>query len=276
MSTTPAAASEQTCVCGHWPLNGAAQIQKAAHTLRELSKCWDAARQLLEEDQSGRCVCLDLTVVPLDDVQLDVLLLQAAQVPDAVYSVVRSLSGQARDFASVKDWLTRSAQAASQNQPGPRVVAYERQAPVHDYHRVIARDWLAADMNASIAWLLGRAGRVLVSLDMSPDAVSADLLGAGRYQSALLAAAVIAERAAVLARESAAYVEDFNHRWLTLHTHITGAAALYPLNTEPLRAGTAPLPLLPRVADAAATKETLAPWQVFTTWAVGAPMPLAA
>lgn len=274
MPVTLATPSEQACVCGHWPLDGASQIQKAAFGLREISRSWDAAEQLLEA--SSQAGCLDVTVVPLDDVQLDILLLQAAQLPDSIYAIVRSLSGLARDFASVKDWLTSAAQAASQNKLGAHAQAYERTAPVHDYHRVIARDWLGADMNASIAWMLGRAGRVLGSLDLSPDAVRSDLLGVRVYQAALLAAAAIVERAAALAQESEAYVEDFNHRWMKLHTDITAAAALYPLHSEPLRANTHPIPLVPSGAVAPvahAANDTTAAWRIFTSWAAGtAPM----
>ena len=275
MPTNDAAPTAQMCVCGHWPLDSTGQIQKAALALRDLAKTWDEARNLLEETGPGRYVCLDVTVMTLDDVRLDILLLQTARVPDAVFAIVRAVAGLARDFVSVKEWLIESSHTASQSRRSTRVLAFERHAPVHDYHRVMARDWLAADMNASIAWLLGRAGRVLTTLNLSPDAVKTDLLGASRYQTALIAAADILDRAAVLAQECAQYVEEFNQRWSTLRANISAAAALYPLHAEPLPVSATPLRLL-HTATAVGMEEAPTAWPVFTPWAAGGAMPLAA
>ena len=245
MLTTASVKSAQVCVCGHWPLDGTGRIQAAALALRALSKAWDGARDLLEDGGSGRCVCLDVAVVPLDDAQFDVLLFQAARVPDGVQAIAMALSTLERDFGSVKKWLMGSAQAACLAKAGVGTAGEELGPLVRDDHRVIARDWLAADMNAMIAWLLRRAIRVLKSMDLSPDSVKSDLLGARHYQVALLAVAAILERAAVLALECAACVEDFNHRWMALRTHVAAANALYPLKGGQLVASDAPTNLLP-------------------------------
>ncbi len=226
--------SEQVCVCSHWPLDGGEQIQAAAVTLRTLSKVWDRAYELQDGSGTGRCGCLDVTVIPLVEAQFDALLPQAALVPDGVQAMVQVLSALGRDFGAVNGWLVGSAHAACLVRTSADPAGRGRLTVLRDDHRVIARDWLAADMNAMIAWLLRRAIRVLQSMDMSPGAIRADLLGARHHQAALKAAASILERAALLAVECAAYVEDFNHRWLDLRAQVAAATALYPLDDAPL------------------------------------------
>ena len=237
MLTTPSVHFEQACICGHWPLDAPGHIQAAALDLQALSKAWDGAHDLLEGGASGSHACRDVAVIPLDDLQYDVLQFQAALVPDRVLAIVTALSALERDFGSVKEWLVSSARDACLAKEGAHVGL----TVVRDDHRVIARDWLAADMNAMIAWLLRRAIRTLTRLDLSPDAVRADIFGAHQYQEAMLAVAAILEHAALLAQQSAAYVEGFNHQWLELRAHVAVANALCPLNEAPFQAaGNAP------------------------------------
>ena len=236
MLTTHSVHFEQACICGHWPLDAPEHIRAVALDLQVLSKAWDGAHDLLEGGASGSHACRDVAVIPLDDLQYDVLLFQAALVPDSVLAIVRALSALERDFGSVKEWLVRSARDACLAKEGAHVGV----TVVRDDHRVIARDWLAADMNAMIAWLLRRAIRTLVRLDLSPDAVRADILGARKYQGVMRAVAAILERAALLALQSAAHVEGFNHQWLELRAHVAVANALCPLNEGPFQAGNAP------------------------------------
>ena len=227
---------EQACICGHWPLDAPGRIQAAALDLHALSTAWDRAHDLLGGEACGYHACLDVAVIPLDDVQYDVVLFQAALVPDKVQAIVLALSALEQDFGSVKEWLVSSARDACRAKEGADVGL----TVVRDDHRVIARDWLAADMNAMIAWLLRRAIRTLMRMDLSPDAVRADILGARHYQGALRAVAAILERAALLALQSAAYVEGFNHQWLELRGHVAFANALCPLSEAPFLAGNAP------------------------------------
>ena len=236
MLTTPSVHFEQACICGHWPLDAPGRVQAAALELKALSKAWDGAHELLEGEASGHHACLDVAVIPLDELRYDALLFQAALVPDSVQAIVRALSALERDFGSVKDWLVSSARDACLAKEGAHVGL----TVVRDDHRVIARDWLAADMNGMIAWLLRRAIRTLMRMDLSPDAVRADILGARQYPVAMRAVAAILEHAALLALQSAAYVEGFNHQWLELRAHVAVANALCPLGEAPFMASNAP------------------------------------
>ncbi|MCY7308662.1 MAG: hypothetical protein LH632_21510 [Rhodoferax sp.] len=267
--------SDQSCVCGHWPLDGREQIQASALALHALSNLWDGAYDLLEDGAAGRCSCLDVAMIPLDDAQLDLLLLQAVLVPDAVHAMTQTLSALARDFGSVDGWLVGSAKAACLAKTSADLAGRERLTVVRDDHRVIARDWLAADMNAMIAWLLRRAIRVLKSMDLSADSVRADLLGARQHQAALRAAACILDRAALLAVECAAYVEDFNHRWLALRGQAAAATALYPLDNAPLLGSFPPADWkIPATGRNIGERHTV--WPVTSTSAASATIPQAA
>lgn len=229
MLTTPSVQSGQACVCSHWPLDGETHIQAAALALRGLSKAWDAAQDLLEGEASVGHACLDVAVTPLDDVQFDMLLFQAALVPDSVQAIVLALSKLERDYRSVKEWLVISARDACLAKDGTDTSEGVGLIVVRDDHRVVARDWLAADMNAMIAWLLRRAIRVLMGMDLAPEAVRVDFLGARHYPLAFQAVAAILDRAVQLALEGAAYVEGFNHQWLALRAHVAIAKTLCPL-----------------------------------------------
>ncbi len=214
--------------CAHWPLHGPDSIRAAAATLRALSQVWDRAEELIEISRFDPVACLDVSVVDVDGMQLDILLLKGAQVPDGAQALAQNLADLAHDYVSVREWLARSAQSTCDGVKDAGL-ADARPMLLRDDHRVIARDWLGADMNALLGWLLQRAAAILLSVDLSPDAIHSDLLGARAFKAPLLAAASLLERASGLAVECAAFVEDFDRRWLAMRDAAAAAAALYPV-----------------------------------------------
>jgi len=174
--------------CSHWPMNAPDGIRAASAALQDLVRLWDHAERLLPETDPARVDARESGNVRVEEIEFDLLLLKLALVPDAALAINKALLDLAEQFAAVTQWLMRSAQASCDAvQRAPHQA--QGQALLRDDHRVIARDWLSADMNAAIARALLRASRVLASMDLSPRAIHEDLLGSRSFRAPLQAAA---------------------------------------------------------------------------------------
>jgi len=214
--------------CSHWPMNAPDGIRAASAALQDLVRLWDHAERLLPETDPARVDARESGNVRVEEIEFDLLLLKLALVPDAALAINKALLDLAEQFAAVTQWLMRSAQAscdAVQRAP-PQA---QGQALLRDDHRVIARDWLSADMNAAIARALLRASRVLASMDLSPRAIHEDLLGSRSFRAPLQAAAAMVECSGALATECAVFVQSFDAQWVGLRREIASTMALYPL-----------------------------------------------
>ncbi len=80
-------------------------------------------------------------------------------------------------------------------------------------HRIIANDWLSANIQSLISLLIGRALEVLERVEFSPQAVRADLRGQRVFPGYLYSAPERVDRAADLVSESATLVHDNERRW---------------------------------------------------------------
>lgn len=221
-----AAASSRSCP--HWPMNAPDGIRAASVALRDLLQLWDRAERLLPApNRAGAAEC-ESDGIPGHTIDVDLLLLKASLAPDAARAITLQLVELAEQFSTVTRWLMRSAQSSYDSvQRGP----YQQQvlAVLRDDHRVIARDWLGADMNAAVARLLLRAARVLTSEDLSQRAIHDDLLGSRGLRVPLQAACEMLARAGVLATDCTAFVRSFDEQWLALRGEISATMALYPL-----------------------------------------------
>ncbi len=213
--------------CSHWPMNGLDDIQAAGAALQHLVQLWDQAEQLFTVSgraQSGSRVPEGVVV---DEIEIDLLLLKAAEAPHAAQVISQQLVDLAQQFSAVNKWLLQSARVSCEGvQKAPR--HEQALAVLRDDHRVIARDWLGADMNAGISRLLLRAAQILHSVDLSPRAIHDDLLGSRDLRVPLQAAATILERAGALAADCAAFVRNFDQQWLSLRGEISATMALHP------------------------------------------------
>jgi hypothetical protein len=81
-----------------------------------------------------------------------------------------------------------------------------------DRHRIIANDWLPADMSELAGRQLQRAAELLDKVDFTPATLRADLAGPPRSAGPLHSAAEIINRAADLCSDSAGMLNDNERR----------------------------------------------------------------
>lgn len=210
-------------ICAHWPMDAPEGIRAASEALRGLVDLWVQAERLNPAAGPLR-VAGQPDDEPADGIDIDLLLLKAAEVPDAARATARAMADLAQQFLIVAQWLTRSAQASCRSvQPAP--CPQQFLAAPRDDHRSIARDFLCADMNAGIARLLLRAAQALNSVVLPVQVIRNDLLDTRSLREPLQAAATMLERARTLAAECAAFVESFDHQWADLRGRIASAMA---------------------------------------------------
>jgi hypothetical protein len=204
------------------PREIAVDLQRHARTLHALADRWSAATPSHAPALSPFAGADDLN--DLAALQLDgVLFMEGEGEPAEITRLVRDLRSTAADFAATGDWLAAAMQAswdvasALVDVDGLGDVLGER-------HRIIANDWLAADMSALVARLLTRASEILARVDFTPHALRADLAGARRAPDVLHSAAELVNRAADLCSESAGLVNDNERRWRVFRERVVALA----------------------------------------------------
>ena len=210
--------------CTHWPMDGVAKIQAASRALLVMAELWEHGETLAKSRQVRPAGCIDVASFGAGP-QADVMMLRAAALPDEIEALKLAMRGQAEEFERISAWLVRAARTT-------RVAAKAAQRPLglvavlSEDHRVIAKDLVAADMNALVATLLGEALRVLDCVEPNASAINADLLGARAYEAFLHTAAEMLNRAGALATESALFVEDVDRQWRAFRVQIATVVAL--------------------------------------------------
>jgi hypothetical protein len=124
----------------------------------------------------------------------------------------RELATRAGDMETIGEWL---ANAMEQSWAIVGALAkYPQLADVlGERHRIIANDWLSADMQLLIGRLLRRAIELLEMVDFGAEAVRADLGERRSYPPLLFSASELLDRASDLMAESATLVHDNDRRW---------------------------------------------------------------
>ena len=210
--------------CTHWPMDGVAKIQAASRALLVIAELWEHGETLAKSRPVRPVGCIDVATFGAGP-QADVMMLRAAALPDEIGALKLAIRGQSEEFERISAWLVRAARTT-------RVAAKAAQRPLglvavlSEDHRVIAKDLVAADMNALVSTLLGEALRVLDCLQLSADAINADLLGERAYEAFLHTAAEMLDRAGALATESAVFVEDVDRQWRAFRVQIATVVAL--------------------------------------------------
>ena len=196
-------------MCTHWPLDGASQMLNASHALLVMAdRLVTAGSPPAPARPTG---CIDLHALAREPLG-DALSSSIVSVPAELQAHKLALRALADDFEKISVWLARAAESswdaakALRQRLGLAGVLGEDQ-------RMIAKDWLAADMNALIATLLRRAVGVLDRVDLTPNAAKADAAGQGSHVPFVRLAAEILQRAAALATQAALFVEEFDKRW---------------------------------------------------------------
>jgi hypothetical protein len=141
-----------------------------------------------------------------------VLFMEGEGEPAEITHLIRDLRTAAEDFIATGEWLANAMQASWD--VAAALIDIDGLADVlGERHRIIANDWLAADMSALIARLLQRAADILDHIDFTPAALRLDLAGPRHFAGLLHSAAELVNRAADLASESAGLVNDNEPRW---------------------------------------------------------------
>ncbi len=217
---------EQDRMCAHWPLNCVARIQNTSYALRVVSERLAWAGSLPAASLSHQSGCIDVALSASDPLAEGVLL-RVAALPAEIQTHKLALRALAEDLARVSGWLAQTCGSGWDAAKAARQKLGLAGA-LGDDQRVIAKDWVAADMNALVGGLLRRAVTVLDRIDLTPAAIRSDVAGPRTYTLVAQLAAEMLERAAALAAQSAEFVQDFDKRWHLLRQQISTATSANP------------------------------------------------
>jgi hypothetical protein len=193
------------------PRELAVTLQRHARTLHALADRWATATPSSEPALSPFAGTDDLN----DPValQLDgVLFMEGEGEPAEITHLVGHLRATADDFEAGGKWLA-DAMAASWEVANTLTSIDGLGDLLGERHRVIANDWLAANMQSLVARLLHRAADILDHIDFTPAALRADLAASRHTVGLLHSTAELINRAADLCSDSAGLVNDNERRW---------------------------------------------------------------
>ena len=193
------------------PRERAVSLQRHARTLHALADHWAKAVPSTESPLSPYAGAEDLNDSAA--LQLEgVLFMEGEGRPAELTHLISDLRNTADEYAQTGDWLANAMQA-SWDIAAALVDITGLEDLLGERHRIIANDWLAADMSRLIARMLVRAADILDKIDFTPAVLRADLAGSRRAASLLHSTAEIINRAADLCSESAGLVNDNERRW---------------------------------------------------------------
>lgn len=216
--------SKRDHICMHWPLDGATKIHTTSRSLAVLAGSWAGADADSRTWNHILPRCIDVGQVATR-AESDLLRLRAAAMSAEIQRIKLGTRALVEDFQKVGEWLARAAGSTwDAAKTVRRTMALA--STLDEDHRVVAKDWLAADMNRLIAWLLRQAIALLDRLELTSEAIEADLLGARCYGNILRSAAGMLDHAAILANESELFVVEIDQRWRAFRDHIARVVAL--------------------------------------------------
>jgi hypothetical protein len=208
------------------PRELAVVLQRHARTLHALGDRWSTATPSTDAPLSPFAGADDLNDSAA--IQLDgVLFMEGEGEPVELTHLIRDLRTTADDFVAIGEWLAHAMHASWEMAAG--LIEIDGLADLlGERHRIIANDWLAADMQALIARLLLRAADIVDHIDLTPAALRADLAGSRTSSARAHAAAELLNRAADLCSDSAGLVNDNERRWRVFRERVvalTGTSA---------------------------------------------------
>jgi hypothetical protein len=213
------------------PRELAVTLQRHARTLHALADHWSTTIPSAQSTISPFAGSEDLNDPAA--LQLDGVLFMEGQAPPAELThLVRDLRATADDFVATGQWLANAMQASWD--VAAALIGIEGLADViGERHRIIANDWLAADMQTLIARLLSRAADILDTVNFTPTALRADLATTRRSPALLHSSAELINRAADLCSDSAGLVNDNERRWRVFRHHVTEVVEKHTQREQP-------------------------------------------
>jgi hypothetical protein len=193
------------------PLRQAGAIQTTSRALKALAAQWTVVEPT-ERPAANRFAGAEDLNAPGLVAESGILFMEGEGEPVELQRIRRDLETMAADSEETGAWLS---QAMAQAWDTAAVLArYPALADVlGERHRIIANDWQSAGLLALVARLLRRALDLLGRVDLSPEALRADLRGARQSPSYLYSASELLDRAADLLAESATLVHENERRW---------------------------------------------------------------
>ena len=210
--------------CSHWPLDGEARIQAASNAFVMLADllAWARVPVATAGDTASRSMDLEL-VANIEEV--DALFEFTDTAPARIDELRRAVRDLAHEYETASAWLTDAValgwSSVKGMRPAPRCASI-----LDEGHRVIAKDWLTADMTLLIGWLLRRAIKSLDQMDLSPAAVRSDLGSQRSYEAMLRSVAEMLDRACALAAESVSFLGEIDQRLQLFRQQVTSVISL--------------------------------------------------
>jgi len=200
------------------PREQAVVLQRHARTLQALADRWSTVERSNRPVLSPYEAAEDLNAP--DAVQLDgVLFLEGEGRPAEITRMIRDLRTVADDAVSSGEWLAEAMRASWD--AAAALIPLDGVADVlGERHRIIANDWLAANLTVLAGRLLRRAAEILDHVDFTPAALRADLDGRRTSAMHLYSAAELIGHAADLSSEAAGAEHDSERRWRTFRSRV--------------------------------------------------------
>jgi hypothetical protein len=193
------------------PLETALRLQRHGRTLQALADRWSTVVPTPRAAMNPYEGADDLNseaAIALDGA----LFMEGGGRPVEITAMIAELRTDADGFARGGAWLAAAMQSSWE--VAASLLEVDALADLMgERHRIITNDWLAAHMQSVIAVLLLRAAEMLDHVDLTPDALRADLAADRVSPSRVRSAAELIARAADLCCGSAELVHDNDRRW---------------------------------------------------------------
>lgn len=193
------------------PLQSAIRVQAGSRVLKALAARWATVEPSEHRVASPFAGSDDLNPQGLTE-ESGVLFMEGEGEPAELVAMRRDLGSLADDMERTGVWLAK-AMEQSWGVAGS-LAAYPALADLlGERHRIIVNDWEAAELQLLVARVIRRALDLLDRIELSPDAVRADIAAERAAPSYLYSASELLDRASDLIVESSVLVHDNERRW---------------------------------------------------------------
>lgn len=195
------------------PLRRAEEVLHVSRTLKALADRWSDIKVRTNPATAAPAYtgCEDLNDLTAIETS-GVLFMEGASEPAEISGLKADLRSQASGAEQTGAWL-KEAMGVSWRSAGALLQMPPLADLLGERHRIIANNWLAADMSRLAAALLQRAVEILDAVDFTPDGLRADLAGPRATPGYLYSAAMLLDRAADLAVTSTTLTRDSEPAW---------------------------------------------------------------
>ena len=209
------------------PLKQAVELQEASVVLKTLADRWLRV-EAQQPAQIGNPYMGSEDLNEAATIQhTGVLFMEGEQEPAEIATLKRDLQAMGASFGEGGEWLSKAMRGAWE-EARPLLQIPALADVLGERHRIIANDWLSANMQSLISLLIGRALEILERVKFSPPAVRADLTGPRVFPSYLYSASELIDRAADVVSESATLVHDNERRWRVFRGRVEEASNEMP------------------------------------------------